>query len=143
MPQLREVRTSLEVGYREGAFPESFLHLRGKDARRIDSMPEFPYEDSQFEVVMMDGSVVSRNSVREAHRVLKPEGRLYFIVPEKTKKQGGFSLPDVYSVVREGFNIIEVQRPAWWSFGRRGRTITICAQKKNWRTLNNSYRPYV
>ena len=75
--------------------------------------------------------------------MLKPEGRLYFIVPEKTKAQDGFTLPDVYSIVRGGFNIVEASRPPWWLFGRRGRTLTICAKKKNWKTLTNTYRPYV
>ena len=91
----------------------------------------------------MDGAAVSRQSVKEAHRVLRPEGRLYFIVPEKTKGQDGFSLPDVYSIIREGFNIVDVERPPWWLFGLRGRTISICAQKKNWRAHTNTYRPYV
>ena len=137
------VRTSLEVGFPEGALPEAFAQLRGQQTRAIGNVPEFPYEDAQFEVVLMDGSAVSPASVREAHRVLRPEGRLYFIVPEKTKKQEGFTLPDIYSIVRGGFNITEFTRPPWWSFGRRGRTLTICATKKNWKSLTNTYRPYV
>ena len=143
MPELKEVRTSLEVGFPNGELPEKFARLRGRAMRTIGLMPEFPFEDSQFEVVLMDGGAVSRKSVKEAHRVLKPEGRLFFTVPEKTKGQEGFTLPDIYSVVREGFNIVEVERPAWWRFGRDGRTITICAQKKNWRAHTNTYRPYV
>ena len=143
MPQLKEVRTSLEVGFSGGELPERFRHYRGVVTRSIDDMPEFPYEDSQFEVVLMEGKSVSRRSVKEAHRVLKPEGRLFFTVQEKTKSQEGLSLPDIYSIVREGYNIVEVERPAWWLFGLRGRTITICAQKKNWRNHTNSYRPYV
>ena len=144
MHQLNEsVRTSLEVGFPEGGLPEAFARYRGRACRTIPAMAEFPYEDAQFEVVMMDGATVSRKSVKEAHRVLRPEGRLFFIVPEKTKKQSGFTLPDVYSIVREGFNIIDVSRPPWWLFGCRGRTITICAQKKNWRNHVNTYRPYV
>ena len=137
------VRASLEVGFPEGVLPEAFAHLRGQQTRAIGGMPEFPYENAQFDVVLMDGSAVSLKSVKEAHRVLKPEGRLYFIVPEKTKAQDGFTLPDVYSIVRGGFNIMDVARPPWWLFGRRGRTLTICAKKKNWKTLTNTYRPYI
>ena len=143
MPQLKNIRTSLEVGFPEGTLPEAFAGFRGQQTRRIGNVPEFPYENSQFDVVLMDGTAVSAASVREAHRVLRPEGRLYFIVPEKTKKQEGFTLPGIYSIVRGGFNITGLTRPAWWLFGRRGRTLTICATKKNWKTLTNSFRPYV
>ena len=137
------VRTSLEVGFPEGGLPEAFAHLRGQQTRAIDNVPEFPYENAQFDVVLMDGSAVSLKSVKEAHRVLKPEGQLFFTVPEKTKSQDGFTLPDIYSIVRGGFNITGVTRPPWWLFGRRGRTLTICAKKKNWKTLTNTFRPYV
>ena len=95
---------------------------------------DFPYEDSQFEVVLLEGSAVSTITVREAHRVLRPDGRLFFIVPEKTRQQDGFALPDVYSIVRDGFNIIETERPPWWLFGCRGHTLTITARKKTWKS---------
>ena len=62
---------------------------------------------------------------------------------ERTKKQDGYTLPDIYSIVREGFNITEVTRPAWWFFGSRGKTISICATKKAWKAVTNTYRPYV
>lgn len=143
MPHLKEIRTSLEVGFPGGQLPEAFLRFRGVNSRTIGAVPEFPYEDAQFEVVLMDAGTVSRASVKEAHRVLKPAGRLIFTVPEKTKKQGGFILPEIYSMVRDGFNITEVERSPWWFFRLRGRTITVCATKKNWKTLNNTYRPYV
>ena len=143
MSQLKEIRTSLEVGFPEGSLPEAFARFRGKQTRSIGALAEFPYEDGQFDVVLMDGGVVSAKAVREAHRVLRPEGRLLFTVPERTKKQDGYTLPDVYKIVREGFNITEVTRPAWWFFGSRGRTISICATKKAWKTVTNTYRPYV
>ena len=143
MSRLKSIRASLEVGFPEGKLPESFASLRGQQTRAIGNMAEFPYENAQFDVVLMDGSAVSAASVREAHRVLKPEGRLHFIVPERTKKQDGFTLPDVYSIVRGGFDITELTRPAWWFFGCRGRTFTICATKKAWKTVTNTYRPYV
>ena len=144
MPQLNDIRTSLEVGFPEGELPEKFLRYRGRVTRAIDAVPEFPFEDAQFEVVLMDGAAVSRKSVKEAHRVLRPEGRLFFVVPEKKGGgEEGFSLPEIYSIVREGYNIVNVERPAWWTFGFGERTITICAQKKSWRAHTNTYRPYV
>ena len=143
MSRLKEIRTSLEVGFPEGNLPESFVRFRGKQTRSIGALAAFPYEDGQFDVVLMDGGAVSAKTVREAHRVLQPEGRLFFTVPERTKKQEGYTLPDIYSILREGFNITEVTRPAWWFFGSRGRTISICATKKAWKTLTNTYRPYV
>ena len=143
MSHLREIRTSLEVGFPEGTLPEAFVRFRGRQTRAIGAVAEFPYEDGQFDVVLMDGGVVSEKTVREAHRVLHPEGRLLFMVPERTKKQEGYTLPDIYSIVREGFNITEVTRPAWWFFGSRGRTISICATKKDWKIVTNTYRPYV
>ena len=143
MPQIAKIRTSLEVGYRNGELPAGFLRYRGRSWRAIDAVDEFPYEDAQFDVVMMAGTAVSRKLVKEAHRVLRSEGRLLFVVPEKTGKQPGFTLPDIYSIVREGFNITEVIRLPWWKFWVKDRTITICANKKNWKALTNSYRPYV
>jgi len=144
VPRLNEpVRTSLAVGFPEGPLPEHFLPYEGRAHRAIAVAAEFPFEDAQFEVVMMDGSCVNAKSVREAHRVLRPAGRLMFVVNEKTKSQEGMTLPEIYKTVREGFNIVEVGRQPWWLFGLRGRTIAICAQKKNWRSHTNTYRPYL
>lgn len=143
MPPLTDIRTSLEVGFPEGGFPKAFVGYRGRDTRSIAALPEFPYEDAQFNVVLMDGAAVAPRAIKEAHRVLRPEGYLFFIVPEKTGKQAGFTLPDIYKTVRYGFDIVDVERPPWWLFGCRGRTLTICARKKNWKALTNTYRPYL
>lgn len=144
MPELkREIRTSLEIGFPEEGPPKALLGYRGREMRSVAATTALPYEDCQFEVVLLDAKSVTRPIVKEAHRVLRPNGELRFIVPERTKKQEGMTLPDVYSVVRDGFNITELVRPPWWFFGSRGRTLTICAKKKNWKTLVNSYRPYV
>ena len=140
---MNAVRTSLEVGFPEGTLPEAFASLRGRQTRAIGNVAEFPYEDRQFDVVLMSGDAVSAKSVKEAHRVLKPEGRLFFTVDERTKSQPGFTLPDIYSIVRGGFNITELTRPRWCFLLRRRRTLTICATKKNWKSLTNTYRPYV
>ena len=128
---MSSVRTSLEVGFPDEVLPARFAPLRGRVWRATDRANALPFEDAQFEVVLMDGSAVSRQAVKEAHRVLKPDGRLYFTVP------------DLYSIVRDGFHIVEVERPDWWRFWRRERTLTICAKKKNWKTLTNTYRPYL
>ena len=140
---MNEIRTSLEVGFPEGALPEAFVKFRGRQTRVIGNVAEFPYEDRQFDVVLMSGDVVSAKSVKEAHRVLRPEGRLFFTVDERTKSQAGFTLPDIYSIVRGGFNITELTRPRWCFLLHRRRTLTICATKKNWKSLTNTFRPYV
>ena len=143
MPRLADVRTSLEVGFDGAELPARFARLRGREWRSIGAVDEFPFEDGQFEVLLLAAEAVSRKTVRESHRVLRPEGRLFFTVPEKSGSQGGYTLPEIYSLVRDGFNIVEVERSPWWLFGLRGRTITICAQKKNWRSATNTFRPYV
>ena len=140
---MKDIRTSLEVGFPGGTLPEAFAKFRGRQTRVLGNVAEFPYEDRQFDVVLMSGDAVSAKSVKEAHRVLRPEGRLFFTVDEKTKSQDGFTLPDVYSIVRGGFNITELIRPRWCFLLRRRRTLTICATKKNWKNLTNTYRPYV
>lgn len=133
MPRLDEVKTSLEVGFPNAILPERFAAYRGKANRAIPFTTEFPFEDSQFEVVMMSGSSVSRETVREAHRVLKPNGYLFFTVPERTRSQAGFTIPDIYSLIRDGFDIADVVKPAWWRFGFAERTLTITARKKTWK----------
>ena len=136
--------TSLAVGFPGGeSVPEKFLPLVGRTHRVVAAGSLFPFEDSQFEVVILAPPSVNAKTVREAHRVLRPNGLLVFSVPEKTRRQEGFTLPDIYRTLREGFNIVEVERPPWWFFGRGGRTISICAEKKNWRSHVNTYRPYV
>ena len=139
-----KVRTSLEVGFPDKNEPVKFSGYRGREWRSVPLTKELPYEDAQFEVVMMAGSAVSRASVKEAHRVLRPEGHLLFSVPAKTSKQEGYTLPDIYAIVREGFNIVGLERPAWWRFwSGSGANFTIRALKKNWKSLGGTYRPYV
>jgi SAM-dependent methyltransferase len=133
MPAVGAIRTSLEVGFDGVELPEEFIRYRGRATRSVPLEDELPFENEQFEVVMMEASAVSRKSVKEAHRVLKPAGMMIFKVPEKTRKQQGYTVPDIYAVVREGFNIVKVERPPWWLFGRKGRTLTIFAEKKAWK----------
>lgn len=144
MPQLSPARTGLDVGFDGAGIPECFAPLKGGAWRSIPGAKEFPFEDSQFEVVILSAAVVNLTTVKESHRVLKPDGMLYFIVPEKSARQDGFTMPEIYAIVREGYNIVGVERPKWWKFGLGGRTLTISARKKNWRSLSGAtFRPYV
>lgn len=143
MSGLTSIRTSLEVGFSGGELPERLRGYRGREWRSIAATVVFPYEDEQFDVVMLEGSVVGKESVREAHRVLRAGGRCLFVVPRKTSRQGGYELGDVHRLVRDGFNIVEVERPKWWRLGFGAQTLFICAEKKMWKVRSNSYRPYV
>ena len=94
---------------------------------------EQPFEDSQFEVVVVAKDAVSRETVREVNRVMISGGSMFFTVDEKTRSQEGYTAPEIYKLVREGFDILALRRPPWWVFGKRGHTITVCARKKAWR----------
>ena len=142
MLELKEVRTSLEVGF-DGELPEKYHALRGRESRSIGAVEEFPYEDEQFQVVLMSGAAVTFNRVKEAHRVLKKSGRLYFTVRSDSSGESGMSLAKVYQLMRSGFNLVEVEKTPWWKFWAVEKTLAICAEKKNWKTLNNTFRPYV
>ena len=137
------VRTSLEVGFPGGELPARFAALRGRAWRAAETAADLPYEDAQFEVVILAAPAVSRAAVKEAHRVLRADGRLCFAVPLRTRGQAGWTLPEVYSTVRDGFHIVEVEKPKWFAFWQRRRELAICAKKKNWKTLSNAYRPYL
>ena len=126
------VRSGLDVGFEDEDVSRTLREFRGGVWMSIGNRPEFPFEDAQFEIVVMNGSMVSRASVREANRILRPEGCLFFTVPEKTRSQAGFTPPEIYRTVREGFDILSVRRPPWWAFGFRGHTLTVCARKKAW-----------
>lgn len=127
------VRSGLDVGFGDEEVSRALHESRGGVWRTIGDEAEFPFEDAQFEVVVMDGAKVTRGSVREANRVLRPDGCLFFTVPERTRRQQGLTPQEVYRLIREGFSILSVDRPAWWKFGRGGRTLTVCARKKAWR----------
>ena len=140
---MTNIRTSLEVGFPGGELPPQFAALRGRAWRAAETAADLPYEDAQFEVVILAAPAVSRAAVKEAHRVLRADGRLCFSVPLKTRGQAGWTLPEVYSTVRDGFHIVEVEKPKWFAFWQRRRELAICAKKKNWKTLSNAYRPYL
>ena len=60
-------------------------------------------------------------------------GSMFFSVDERTRSQEGYTAPEIYKLVREGFDILALKRPPWWTFGKRGHVITVCARKKAWR----------
>lgn len=127
------IRSGLAVGFGGGAVFDALRSLRGGVWMECETPSDLPYEDGQFEVVVLEGSAVSRDNVREANRVLRSGGFLFFAVPEKSGTGQGFTAPEIYKIVREGFDILGIKRPKWWMFGRRGKTLTVCARKKAWR----------
>jgi len=134
MSQLKDsFRANLEVGFASAEIPPRYAALRGRVTRSIPAQPEFPFEDAQFDAVMMDASAVSRELIREANRVLRPDGVLFFTVPERNGAQEGYTPQDIYAVVRDGFNIVSIERSPWWRLARKGRTISIVAHKKAWK----------
>lgn len=140
------VRTSLEVGFPGGELAEEYRQFRGKNWRSVGVMEELPYEDEQFQVVILHESAVNRKAVKEAHRVLKKEGTLLFTVRDRGKstvKGAGFTSPEVCSILRDGFNIVGIEGTPFWNFWTRPRLLSFRAQKKNWKVLNNRYRPYI
>lgn len=132
LSRFQRVRAGLVVGYSDDTMAVLKSHRDGV-WMEIPLSDEFPFEDSQFEVIVMHGSGVCRERVREANRILKPEGCLFFTVNERTGNDDGYTAPELYKIVREGFDIIELKRPKWWRFGRDGKTMTVCARKKAWR----------
>lgn len=133
MSRYGRIRSGLAVGFPGDGAVGALRSLRGGVWLSESNAEDLPFEDRQFEVVAMAGHAVTRSAVREANRVLKPDGCLFFTVNEKTGKQPGFTPPEIYKIIREGFDIIEMKRPKWWLFGRKGHTLTVCARKKAWR----------
>lgn len=150
------VRCGLDIGFADGAFSSSLRDLRGgtwmtvemdgPSVERVQSaLPSgtvwavgkdvaLPFEDEQFEVVVLNGFSISSGLVREIHRVLKLSGALFFTVAEDATGEHGYTAPLLYKLfLRNGFDVTALRRPPWWLFGRRGRTLTVCAQKKAWR----------
>lgn len=131
--RFERVRTGLDVGFSDTDFL-SRLH----DARRgtwmsIPSSDQFPFAGEQFDVVMLHSNAVTREAVKEANRVLRPNGFMFFTVEAKTRTHEGYTVAEVYKIIRDGFDIVEVKRPAWWRFGSSRWTLTVCARKKAWR----------
>ncbi len=115
------------------------MRLSPKTVLQMGQGGELPFEDHQFEVVLFAKSVLDgprarvATLVREAHRVLQGGGCLMFTVDESSDEGRGWSARAVYELLRDGFDVIGLKRPPWWRFGTAGRTLTVCAGRKNWR----------
>ena len=99
---------------------------------------EMPFDDHQFEVVVLSAALFSGDRartdtvVRETHRILQGGGCLVFSVDESGSGVG-FSQRGIYDLLKEGFDVVGLKRPPWWKFGAAGRTLTVCARRKTWR----------
>ena len=99
---------------------------------------EMPFDDHQFEVVVLSAALLSGDRartdavVRETHRILQGGGCLVFSVDEAGSGVG-FSQRGIYDLLKEGFDVVGLKRPPWWKFGAAGRTLTVCARRKTWR----------
>ena len=128
------IRTGLAVGFGGEDVLSVLRAIRGGEWVDEETPGDLPFEDAQFDVVVLSGDSVGRDNVREANRVLNSDGYLFFVVQERTGSQGtGFTAPEIYKTVREGFDILSMKLPKWWKFGLDGRNITVCARKKAWR----------
>ena len=100
---------------------------------------EMPFDDHQFEVVVLSAALLSGDRartdaiVRETHRILQGGGCLVFSV-EESEAGAGFTQRGVYDLLKDGFDVVGLKRPPWWKFGAAGRTLTVCARRKTWRS---------
>ncbi len=107
-----------------------------KTVLRLGAGCELPFDDNQFEVVLLGGALLFDSSrrpdvLREVHRVLRGGGLLIFAYDDAT---GGIDQRGVYEMLRDGFDVVGFRRPAWWRrlWLARG-VVTVCARRKNWR----------
>lgn len=113
--------------------------LDPKTVLQLGAGGELPFEDHQFDVVLLAAALFAQSRqrlgmlVREVHRILQGGGCLFFTVDEVAKDGIGWTQRAVYELLRDGFDVVEIKRPPWWRFGTAGRTLTICARRKNWR----------
>ena len=155
------VRAGVDVGFADAAFSQALRKdhagvwmtveegtgARDASASVLDPKTvlvlgadgELPFEDHQFEVVLLAAALFAQprgrleTLVRETHRILQGGGCLYFTVEEATGANGGWTQRAVYELLRDGFDVVGLKRPSWWRFGTTGRTLTVCARRKNWR----------
>ena len=112
--------------------------LDPKTVLQLGAGGEMPFDDHQFEVVVLAAALLAGDRartgtmVRETHRILQGGGCLVFSVAE-TGVGEGFSQRGVYDLLKDGFDVVGLKRPPWWKFGAAGRTLTVCARRKTWR----------
>lgn len=122
-----------------GARDASAAALDPKTVLQLGAGGELPFEDHQFEVVLLSSAMLAQprerleTLVREVHRILQGGGCLYFTVEDERGGSTGWTQRAIYELLRDGFDVVGLKRPPWWKFGTAGRTLTVCARRKNWR----------
>ena len=103
-------------------------------------LPSTRRSGNEFEVVLLAAAMFAgpgerlATLIRETHRILQGGGCLYFTVEEAAGGGGsGWTQRAIYELLRDGFDVVGLKRPPWWKFGSAGRTMTVCARRKNWR----------
>lgn len=110
-----------------------------KTVLQLGTGGEMPFDDHQFEVVVLSAALLSEDRgracavVRETHRILQGGGCLIFSVDEACPG-AVFTQRGIYELLKDGFDVVGLKRPPWWKFGAAGRTLTICARRKTWRS---------
>ena len=155
------VRAGVDVGFADAAFSRALRQahagvwmtveddgdartaaaaaLDPKTVLQLGTGGELPFEDHQFEVVLLAATLFAQprerleTLIREVHRILQGGGCLYFTVEDETGGNAGWTQRAVYELLRDGFDVVGLKRPSWWKFGTAGRTLTVCARRKNWR----------
>jgi len=118
----------------DAAMVAASARLEAGTAHRLGKDGTLPFDGNQFEVAVLNGEIITPQLVREIHRVLKPAGMLFFAVEETVRRGPGNTLSKLYNAfLKSGYDVVSVARPPWWHFGRDGKTLTVCARKKNWR----------
>ena len=160
--RIKGVRAGVDVGFADAQFSQALRQAHcgvwmtvedgaaARDAAAAALDPktvlllgtggELPFEDHQFEVVLLAAELLVRSRerletlIRESHRILQGGGCLFFTVDETTASGGaGWTQRAVYELLRDGFDVVGLKRPPWWRLGLSGRTLTVCARRKNWR----------
>ena len=138
---LRESHEGVWMTVEDGAAAREAVSaaLDPKTVLQLGTGGELPFEDHQFEVVVLASGLFAQSRerlgtlVRETHRVLQGGGCLFFTVDEASSTGAGWTQRAIYELLRDGFDVVGLKRPAWWRFGTAGRTLTVCARRKNWR----------
>lgn len=138
---LRQARAGVWMTVEEGAAARdaAAATLDPKTVLLLGAGGELPFEDHQFEVVLLAAALFEQGRerlatlIRETHRILQGGGCLFFTVDEAASGSIGWTQRAVYELLRDGFDVVGLKRPPWWRFGTAGRTLTVCARRKNWR----------
>jgi len=138
---LRTASPGVWMTVEEGAATRALVSetIDPKTVLQLGTGGEMPFDDHQFEVVVLAAALLSGNRnradavVRETHRILQGGGCLIFSVDE-AGAGAGFTQRGLYELLKDGFDVVGLKRPPWWKFGAAGRTLTVCARRKTWRS---------